>query len=322
MTTSDLRASARAPVAGAHGSISSAGRRFGEEIVRLHGKLTFRRLLEELDGPPIVRLPDYGDGLTTIVVRESQLPSRYLRGVMGFRLAQFLHMGWMDPDIAYRRGLYHEPLTSCSGPETIHTLTLTHDGRIAGYIALVGSPDAVGVALDAPARGRFPAEEAHHVELLSGFAATGRTSHNVVEIKRFVRDRFMERGPVADRVPWHLMLALGRCAPALSDEIDVVCGDSRENGALRHLRLVGFDPLVIDDTRPSLSRDELMWPSYEQKQLAKPFAGLVPEDLADTMDALESALELECRPGWQRAAITWFSEIRARCIAGHEAIAA
>ena len=320
--TSDLRAAARMPATGARGSASSAGRRFGEEIVRLHGRLTFRSLPSAIEGAPIVRLDGYGDGLTTIAVRESQLPSRYLRGVMGFRLAQFLHMGWMDPEIAYRRGLYHEPLTTSTGPETIHTLTLTAEGRIAGYIALVGSSDARPLALDAPDRGRFPAEDAHDVELLASFAAPGRTTHDVYEIKRFVRDRFMERGPVSERVSWHLMLALGRCALALGDEIQVVCGDSRENGALRHLRLVGFDPLVIDDTRPSLPRDQLMWPSYEQEQLAKPFAGVVPRDLDATMDALEGALELECRPGWQRAAIALFVEIRARALAGSEPLAA
>lgn len=322
MATSSSHAAARVPDAGVRGPGSSAGRRFGEEIVRLHSRLTFGGLPHAIEGRPIVRLDGYGDGLTTIVVRERQLPSRYLRAVMGFRLAQFLHLGWMDPDIAYRRGLYHEPLTSSAGPQTIHTLTLTAEGRIAGYVGLVGSSDATGRALDASDRERFPAEDAHHVELLSGFAAPGRTTHNVYEIKRFVRDRLMERGPVSERVSWHLMLALGRCARALGDEIQVVCGDSRENGALRHLRLVGFEPLVIDDTSPSLPRDELMWPSYEQPQLAKPFAGVVPTDIDATMDALEAALELECRPGWQRAAIGLFLEIRARSFAGPEAIAA
>jgi hypothetical protein len=312
MTTSSP-VTAGAPIAGAPASPpagvrSSAGRRFGEEIVRLHTRMTFRGLPDAIDGDPIVRLDGFGDGLTTIAVRESQLPARYLRGVMGFRLAQFLHMGWMDPEIAYRRGLYHEPLAPSAGPETIHALTLTAAGRIAGYIAYVGSPDAVGVPLDAPERGPFAAEVAHHVELLSGFAAPGRTSHDVYEVKRFVRDRFMERGPVSDRVAWHLLLGLGRCALEL--EVQVVCGDSRENGALRHLRLVGFDPLVIDGTRPSLPRDQLMWPSYEQPQLAKPFAATVPADFAGYMDAIESVLALECGPGWQRAAVGRFLALR------------
>jgi hypothetical protein len=303
-------------------SASVAGRRFGAEIVRLHARMTFGGLPQAIAGEPIVRLAGLGDGLTTIAVRESQLLGRHLRGVMGFRLAQFLALGWMDPDIAYRRGLYHEPLTASAGPETIHTLTLTAEGRIAGYIALVGSPDAHGRGLDDPDRGLFPAEEAHRVELLSGFAAPGRTTHSVYEIKRFVRDRQMERGPVSDRVSWHLMLALGRCALALGEEIQVVCGDSRENGALRHLRLVGFDPLVIDETRPSLPRDQLMWPSYELAQLAVPFAGVVPADLADTMDALAAGLELACEAGWQRAAVNRFLAVRAGASVGSEAMAA
>jgi hypothetical protein len=301
---------------------SSSGRRFGEEIVRLHSRMTFRGLPDAIHGEPLVRIAGFGDGLTTIAVRESCLPGRYLRGVMGFRLAQFIHLGWMDADIAYRRGLYHEPLSTSPGPETIHTLTLTAEGRIAGYIGLVGSTDATAMALDAPDRGLFPAEDAHHVELLSGFAAPGRTTHHVYEIKRFVRDRFMARGPLADRVPWHLMLALGRVRDALGDDIQLICGDSRENGALRHLRLVGFDPLVIDDTRPSLPRDQLMWPSYEQAQLAKPFAAEIPADIEEVMHAIEGGLRLPCEAGWQRAAIGRFLAIRAAGAVSSQAIAA
>jgi hypothetical protein len=228
---------------------------------------------------------------------------------MGFRLAQFLQMGWMDPELAYRRALYHEPLIATPGPETIHTLTLTDTGRIVGYVALVGSSDPVALPLDAPARGLFPAEVAHHVDLLAGFAAPGRDSHQVYEIKRFVRAGSMARGLQRDRVPWHLILALGRSALALNDPIQLVVGDSRENGALRHLRLIGFAPVVVADTRPCLPRTELMWPSYQQPELAKPFSAPVPDKLADYLDSIDAALAIDTATDWRREAIARLIEV-------------
>lgn len=271
--------------------------------MRLHDKLSFRRLPDSIEGDPLFRLDGHDDGLTTLSVRQSQLPERYLRAVMGFRLAQFLQMGWMDPELAYRRALYHEPVTVAAGPETIHTVTLTDTGRIAGYVALVGSPDPVALPLDAPQRELFPAEAAHHVDLVTGFAAPGRDTHQVYEIKRFVRALSMVRGVQRDRVPWHLILAIGRSSLALEGQIKMVVGDSRENGALRHLRLLGFDPFVVEGTAPCLPRSELMWPSYEQPELAKPFIASVPRKLVDYMAAIEAALLRDAAADWRREAI-------------------
>jgi hypothetical protein len=262
-----------------------------EELIRGHAALRFPDLADAVDGEPLVRLEGYGDGLRTVSVRESQLPEVYLRAVLGFRLAQFLQTGLMDPELVYTRRLIYEPMIETAGPETIHTITLTDSGQIVGYIGLVGSDDPEPLALDDPARCLFPAEGAHKVELLSPYAAPGRTSHNAIEVKRFVRDRSMPRGIQRDRVPWHLILAIGKVGLG-NDGIELVLGDSGERGALRHLRLVGFDLEVVEGTNPSLPRSELMWPSYElpRERLAKPFVGTVPADLADYMDAIESAL--------------------------------
>ncbi|WP_239311085.1 hypothetical protein, partial [Frankia sp. Cj3] len=245
--------------------------------MRLHERLSYSRLLDAVVGAPLYHRDD-GDGLVTVVVRESQLPERYVRGIMGFRLAQFLRMGWMDPGVAYRRGLYCEEVVR-AGAETIHIVTLTGAGRIAGYLALVGSRDVVGLPLDAGWRSWFPAESAHGVDLLGGFAGLGWTTHQVYEIKRFVRDYSMVRGVQWDRVPWHLLLALGRTGLVLGERARLVMGDSRENGALRHVRLMGCEPVVVEGTRPCLPRTELMWPSYEQRVVAKPFVARIPADL-------------------------------------------
>ena len=78
----------------------------------------------------------------------------------------------------------------------------------------------------------------------------------------------------------------------------MIVGDSTESGALRHLRLVGFDLTVVEDTRPSLPRTELMWPSYAKEELAKPWAGRV-HDLTDYLEAIEAGLRADPHGDWQ-----------------------
>lgn len=268
-----------------------AAERYVRNLIRMHAELRHPGLADAVQGEPLCRLDGYGDGLTTVSVRESQLPEPFLRGVLGFRLAQFLQAGLMDPALVYQQGLVHEPVILSKGPETIHTITVTDSGRIVGYIALVGSADATPLPLDSPVRARFPAEVAHDVDLLASYASSGWTSHNAYEVKRFVREQSMPRGAQRDRVPWHLILAIGKIGLRLG-HIHVVLGDSSERGALRHLRLVGFDLVVVEGTNPCLPRSELMWPSYDfpPEKLAKPFAGAVPHDLAEFMEAIESGL--------------------------------
>lgn len=115
------------------GPAPSAAKRFAQELVRLHGTLTYRGLIDALQGEPLCHFDNYDDGLTTATFRQRQLPERYLRGVLGFRLAQFLQVGLIDPELIYRSAMFHEPLVEATGPDTIHTVTLTKTGQIVGY---------------------------------------------------------------------------------------------------------------------------------------------------------------------------------------------
>lgn len=294
------------------GPAPSAAKRFAQELVRLHGTLTYRGLIDALQGELLCHFDNYADGLTTATFRQRQLPERYLRGVLGFRLAQFLQVGLIDPELIYRSAMFHEPLVEATGPDTIHTVTLTKTGQIVGYIGMVGSSDPEPMPIDTPGRGRFPVEVAHDVDLLSAFAAPGRTTHNVYEIKRFVRERAMPRGAQRDRVPWHLILAIGKVTLALGGETQVVLGDSGARGALRHLRLMGIDLVVLEGTTPSLPRTELMWPSYEvpRERLAKPFVGAIPSDFSDYLNVIEAGLRFVRDDEWQQRATARLFELR------------
>jgi len=281
--------------------------RYASEIIRLHEKLRFQRLPDAIDGDPIVSFADPA-GLTTLSVTESQLPLRYLRALLGFRLAKFLENGFMDPELALRHALYHEPVERRAGQETLHVVTMDSAGQIVGYAALYGAQDASPEPLDSPRRRPFPAEVAHSVDLLSRFAAPGLDSHHVYETKRMVRDPSMTSSSCGGRVPWHLILGLG--ITLLTREAGAVLGDARQGGALRHLRAVGFSPVVIDGTRPTLPRTELMWPSYRNPVVAKPFAALVPPRFGRVLQVIHDVLESEPEPRWQRTLLNELTEAR------------
>jgi hypothetical protein len=265
---------------GAFSGPGSRARRYAADIIGLHERLSFRGLPAEIADAPLYFAEDQHSGLVTITARDSQVPSRYLRGILGFRLAQYLRLGWISVDSVYRAAAFHEPLPHPQGLENIHTVTLcSRTGRIRGYVGLGCSQDADSLPLDSPRRGRFPTEAAHGIDLLGQFAEPGLGTHQVYEFKRFLRDQTMPRGEQHARIPWHLMLGIGQAMIALGDRVRIVLGDAKEHVALRHLRLAGFDLRVIEGTSPSLPGSDPMSPIYLQAVLAKPFVAAVPTDM-------------------------------------------
>lgn len=187
---------------------ATAAQRYVEDIIKLHDRISVGNLRDALAGDPIHVL-EPGDGSLTISVRESQVPDRYPRLLLGFRLTQYARIGWINPEFIFRRALFHEQRRAAG--ETTHTVCLcTATGKIRGYISLSGSEDPQPLALDSPSRSRFPVEIAHGIDLLTPYSAPGWTTHDVFEGKRFIRDYAMPPGPLATRVPWHVLLGFGR----------------------------------------------------------------------------------------------------------------
>lgn len=271
-------------------TLESRVQRYTADILQINSRLNFRGLTDAIDGDPHYFSGDLGDGLITLSVRDSQLPVRYLRGIHGFRLAQYLRAGLMSQETAYQSALFHEPIMPVQGLEDIHTIVLC-DGKITGYIGLVRSGDPASKTLDDPSRRRFPSEVVHDVDLLRSHAAPGLGTHQVCELKRFARDGAMPAGPLRNRVPLHLMLGMGRAGLALQPSMQIVLGDSTQSGTVRHLQIVGFDPVIVETSaRPNLPKTDLMWPSYLRRQVVKPFAALRPDDFTDYLDILHDFL--------------------------------
>ncbi|MFC9842693.1 hypothetical protein ACFWFF_38775 [Streptomyces sp. NPDC060223] len=265
--------------------------RYLADIIRLHSTLDFRSLPDHVVGDPLYVAYDSRDELITLTVEDDQLPLRYLNGIMGFRLVQYLRLGWISPQLVYERAVFRETVRHPEGVQNVHTVSLcTRTGRIRGYISLGCSQDPVSRPLDAPDRWRFSTEVAHDIDLLTRFAAEGLSTHQVFEIKRFVRDLDLPAGPATERVPWHLLLGLGRVIAASEGRMRVMLGDAKEKVAIRHFRLTGFDLQVDRGTSPWLPETDIMAPIYDQTVNAVPFVAPVHDDLGDYMDLIEEYL--------------------------------
>lgn len=274
--------------------VSAAGRarRYARDIVRLHERLSYRRLPMEMEGDPLSLVEDPGAALVTVTGRDSQFPSRYLRGLLGFRLAQYLRLNWISADAVHRSAVFHEPLPHPRAVQNIHTVTLcTRSGKIRGYVGLACSADPESLPLDSAGRVPFPTEAAHGVDLLGRYARPGLGTHQAYEFKRFLRDQTMARGEQYVRVPWHLILGMGEAVLALDGAVRIVLGDAKEHVALRHLRLVGFDLHVVEGTSPRLDESDPMAPIYRQRVMAKPFVAPVPADAVWYQDVVRSHLD-------------------------------
>jgi hypothetical protein len=267
-------------------------RRYVADVVRLNAELDFRGLPDNVVGEPLHFRRDDLYELITLTVTDDQLPLRYLNGVLGFRMAQYLRLGWMSERLVYEKAMFRETAEHPEGVQNLHTISLcSRTGRIRGYIGLACGKDKSPRPLDHPGRYLFPTESAHDIDLLSRFVAPGVTTHHVFEFKRFVRDLGMPDGKTADVIPWQLLMSLGKGIVRNQDNMKILLGDAKEHRALRHFRLTGFDVRVETGTSPRLPETDVMAPIYDQKVVAVPFIAPVPADLDDFMNVIRDSLD-------------------------------
>lgn len=250
--------------------------RYAADILALQDGLNFRSLLAVPVERSVYRV-HRPDGVITLGLRTDQLTSRHLLALQGFRLAQYLKLGWICEDIIASRGMFCEP--AHGGDDDLHMVTVSDSGDILGYLALVGNADAAGLALDDPCRSLFPVERAHDINLAEQITEPGVRSDQVRELKRFVHRRSMTDRRMRIRVTLELLLAAGNLVLNLPSTRFVV-GDVEEHVALRHLVMVGLEVRLIEGTQPRLTAGDYLHPAYTKRGDVKPFLAEVPDRLA------------------------------------------
>jgi hypothetical protein len=275
---------------------SPTTRRYASDIVALHAGMSYHRLLDHLPLGDLPHLAVRGDGLVTVAATTEQLPHRYLLGLQGFRLAQYLQLGWACEETLHRSAWFCEPLQSVHSDD-VHVLTVSgRSGRILGYLGLTTAGEHTPRPLLDPDRARFPVEDAHRINVFDHVPAPdGVRSDQVRELKRFVHSRSLTDKAQRLRVTLELLLGAGRTLASVQPAVRVLTGDVEEDVALRHLLLAGLDVHLIEDTRPWLPDDDLLHLAYTRRDEVKPFVAHVPDgdELGQRIQLLEDALASE-----------------------------
>lgn len=257
-----------------HDLVRPHSNRYAADILALHQRLNFRSLLS-LPADACAYQVRRPDGLLTLGLRTDQLDHRHLLALQGFRLAQYLQLGWICEDLIAARGMFCEPSHGIRDDD-LHLVTVSPSGEILGFLGLVGSADQEGLPLHDPDRWRFPVERAHGVDLADHIADSAVRSHQVRELKRFVHRRSMTDRDLRLRVSLELLLAAAQLFLQLPDTRYVV-GDVEEHVALRHLVMVGLDVRLIEGTAPRLGGHDYLHPAYTKRGDVKPFVAAVPD---------------------------------------------
>jgi hypothetical protein len=278
-------------------------KRYADDILALHDRLNFRSLLS-LPPQECAYQARRADGLLTLGLRTDQLDHRHLLALQGFRLAQYLKLGWICQDLIAARGMFCEPSYGV-GEDDLHMVTVSPTGEILGFLGLAASADPEGVELRDPKRWRFPVERAHGVDLADHIGEGTVHSRQVRELKRFVHRRSMTDPELRMRVTLELLLAAAHLIGQLPSTRWVV-GDLEEQVALRHLVLVGLDVRLIEGTSPHLAGRDYLHPAYTKRGPVKPFIAAVPDPrgIADRARQLAHALSSPTAMAGTRSMLT------------------
>ncbi len=239
---------------------AGAQQRYISDILRLHRRLSFSRLAVELqENDACLYRADHGQGVVTSVALSGSIPERYLLGLAGFRLSEYLQAGFASEDIVYNRSLFCEPVHDFHDADMHVITTDARSGRILGYLALAHSQDPEPRPLAAADRRLFPCEQAHDVRLQSLLpAAVDLTTHQIREVKRFVHAHSVTDRSLRLRITLELLAGLMRAAHAEGCSTRLLIGDVEEHVALRHLLLLGLSVHLLKGTKPKLSRQNVM----------------------------------------------------------------
>jgi hypothetical protein len=268
---------------------SQRSTRFVGEIIRLHERLNFRGLIDALPDDDSVYRAAYGPDMVTVAAWTEEIPHRYLCALAGFRLTQYLQIGYASAAVTAAESLYREPLANIH-PGDLHCITISRSsGKLLGYVTMAHNGDTGPRSVRDGARGRYPCERAHRIDIFDRVdAPADLMTDQVREVKRFVHARTLLDRAARLRVSLELLRALawsvGRHRPVLR----ALVGDVEPHGALRHLILMGLRVKVVGGTAPSLPDTDLMHPMYLVRNVVEPFYADLPHP--DVLDRYAARL--------------------------------
>jgi hypothetical protein len=235
-------------------------------------------------------------GVAVTMIQTRDLSEPELAGVLRFRLAQYLAVGFADARAVFESGLEHEPLSSVPRSDYHIIAGSAHDGEVLCYLAVRGStPCWPGQRMRSRLRDPFPVEEMHGMGIYDRLAVLPDLPvAKVREIGRFVKSqRRHRRDELGVRAPVEVLLALirGMLGP-LRPQVDALIGEVEEGVVKRNLDFLNVPTVLI---RGTVSYEAPSWFVGHSGRTFYPFALSVPDVGARSLAriaAVERALEL------------------------------
>lgn len=235
-------------------------------------------------------------GVTVVAVPTTGLTDAELGAVLRFRFAAYLHVGFIDGEVACRDGVDAEP-TDVVTPGDVHIVAAdAATGQILAYTVIEAPPcTPTGTRMRHSGRALFPVEQVHgagvyrRLPILPDLAVA-----KVREVGRFVRSQ----DPTASRVSVaravvETGVALFRVMTGpLRLDVDAVVGDLEEKVAKNNLDFFNVPSVVLHHTVPFSSTDAYLSPRYQHHEV-HPFAVFVSDvtSALSRLSAVEHALE-------------------------------
>lgn len=238
-------------------------------------------------------------GVTVVAVPTTSLATETLAGLLQFRLAQYLDIGFIDRHLAWRQAMRTEP-AAVLAPGDIHLIAgIPATGEVLCYAVLEQPPQApTGCRLRSSDRALYPVERVHGAGLYQRLPILPDLPvAKVRELGRFVKSRQPAASrDLVTRAVVELGVAVFRLvAGPLRLSLDAVIGDLEENVAKQNLDFFHVPSVVIHGTVPYQPHASYLYPRY-QLHTVHPFACLA-SDISTALPRLEAIDRALSKPG-------------------------
>lgn len=276
----------------------SAAQTFAGHIIVEAAKTRLPDLFHEDGCPALYRLLDRR-GVSVVVVRTSDLGRDQLIALLRYRLAQYLVVGYVDPERALSERWEHEPLEHVH-EDDIHVVAgNARTGEILCYLTLQAQQEAPSAStLRTRERTRLPLEE------LFGWGIYNRLRilpdlpvSRVREFSHFVKNQRLDpRDELAMRAPIEVGVALfWALTGPLHPEIDAIIGQYELRGSKRNLDYFYVPQVVLHGARRCTDAGHPQYRHWLETPYV-PFAFWVP-DLFSALPRVKLVEESLRQPG-------------------------
>jgi hypothetical protein len=222
-----------------------------------------------------------------------------LDGLLRFRLAQYLQIGFVDREVVCAEHLSAEPPEAVA-PGDVHLIAGDSvTGEILCYAVIEQPPPApAGCRMRSQDRVLFPVEKVHGAGVYDRLPVLPDLPvARIREMGRFVRSQRPQAGrDLLARAVVEVCVAMFRLmAGPLRMGVDAVIGDLEEHVAKQNLDFMHVPSVVIHGTVPFLAAASYLSPRYALHTVY-PFACLT-SDISAALDRLGAIEEALARPG-------------------------